>query len=514
MGGGRPSHMQSTEKNITTYLKELHRSGKPLNLFAIIAYCTWRFRCFSSKSIKAKESWVARFVKKNSLSGWILQQNGPGLQPRRLRIKLERVVHEDVWMEQLRHAQHCDSKDFIAPWVYGELPDDDVNIRSFEELRDHFGKKYFLQPSLKATEDILKRSEHEAVIGDKTIQIGPSINDSVIPVIKVESLKICPFLNDPVIQDKAKTYDQLVTIHSDQHIGNIDVDAQSNSNELLKNGKSNTKTTKDETCNLKITANQESAKRCRPNPPEVVAEYIDESIRGCDVQIKRKIDYLDMDCLKKGKWINGSMLSFYLRKYIPKYDSIYNFCCQTYASILSYEIFLGTSYTDYLKFCGLTNQFDWAKFKYIFIPINQDGHWSFVVITNPMERLEFESTRLDRGRTSYYHVDSIAGYHNTDEVVSRIHRYMSYELTKKYKFRHSNRHRIVSVPTDPQQNNSVDCGIYVAHYSNVINRSLAEQPREALAKRIRGLCTNFSTGGCNKLRRSIANWIYADSHLK
>ena len=148
------------------------------------------------------------------------------------------------------------------------------------------------------------------------------------------------------------------------------------------------------------------------------------------------------------------------------------------------------------------------------MPICQDGHWSFIVISNPMESLDFESTRLDHGRTSYYHVDSIAGYHDTDEVVGRIHRFISHELMRKNNFYHSNRYRKVPIPTDPQQNNSIDCGLYVTHYIDVSNRFLIEYPHEALAKRIRGLCTHLDKSGCNKLRMSISNLIYADSDFE
>ena len=459
-GGGRPPKMRQCEMNIITYVKDLHKSGKPLTSSAIIAYCSWRFRSFSSKSIGAKIKWVSHFVRRNHLSNWILQRNGPCFQPERFKLKFDQVIVADVWIEQLRRAQQDDLNCSLSRWVYNELPVDDDNIRSIDELWDDLKEFFIHQPTSKTVENGFIVADAEVYSGD-------------------EAIKSCPLLNDPVFPQKTK--------------------------DLVQNQESQNKSTK---------AVIKAAKRSRSNPIIEVATFVDVSFHGCDKQIKRKIDRADMDCLKKGQRINGFVLSFFIRKYLPKCDNVHIFCDQIYGMLINMENKHGKSYEDYLKFCDLTEQFDWAKYKYIQIPICQDGHWSFIVISNPMESLDFESTRLDHGRTSYYHVDSIAGYHDTDEVVGRIHRFMSHELMRKNNFHHSNRYRKVPVPTDPQQKNSIDCGLYVIHYINVINRFLIEHPHEALAKRIRGLCTHLDKSGCNKLRMSISNLIYADSDFE
>lgn len=255
---------------------------------------------------------------------------------------------------------------------------------------------------------------------------------------------------------------------------------------------------------------QHSTKQ-QEQPTDVICTFIDVSLRAGDKHLKRRIQRSDLRCLQPKAWLNDTVVSYYISRYIPRYDGVYNFDCQLYAPILSHERCVGTSYDKYLKLCGLTEPFEWEKYRYIQIPCAQDGHWSLLVLENPFELAQVSSKELYAAQTSIYHVDSISGYHNTQEIANRVMRYVGYEMYKKTGKAHSKKFRLVSVATDPQQENGSDCALYVIHYMTEINRIVHETPAIVLREKIRAICKSLDSEKCNKLRQSMRNLFMTGS---
>lgn len=107
--GGRRADTASTKQNIVLYVKVMYRTGKPPSRSAILAYCSWRFKSFKTKSYNAKHKWVSRFIALNQLSDRVKQHSGYCLAfdlqtlKREFSSKVRRFIEErdyktnDVW---------------------------------------------------------------------------------------------------------------------------------------------------------------------------------------------------------------------------------------------------------------------------------------------------------------------------------------------------------------------------------------------------------------------------------
>jgi len=211
-----------------------------------------------------------------------------------------------------------------------------------------------------------------------------------------------------------------------------------------------------------------------------------------------KVQQRDISSLRPRTWLNDVVISYYIRRYFPVCRWVYNFDCQFFAFVRLNQALSGFDYDSFLKYCNVTNKLNWEDYKYVQVPVCFDFHWSFVVIENAYEEI---------GLTTFFHVDSIRGFHNTRALSSVLINYISCEKKLKKGIAHSMKYKQVSVSTDPQQRNSFDCGIFVLHYMEKINQQLLEDPTLTLSKRIRELCMGLKPRRCNTLRSSVVKLL-------
>jgi hypothetical protein len=75
----------------------------------------------------------------------------------------------------------------------------------------------------------------------------------------------------------------------------------------------------------------------------------------------------------------------------------------------------GSGHKGYQEYSGLTAAVDWLRYKYIPIPVNENNHWSFVLLEGLSQQ---DSSRL--GKTVAFHIDSRPGSHDRVSIVRRI----------------------------------------------------------------------------------------------
>ncbi|EGZ12862.1 hypothetical protein PHYSODRAFT_380373, partial [Phytophthora sojae] len=79
--------------------------------------------------------------------------------------------------------------------------------------------------------------------------------------------------------------------------------------------------------------------------------------------------------------------------------------------------------------------FDWVSYRFVILPVNGNSQWSFLVVENP----------LQGGVIRLYDVNSPTEENDTANVFSLMQCFHA-------------------CPTKPQQQNSVDCEIYLLYF--------------------------------------------------
>ena len=200
--------------------------------------------------------------------------------------------------------------------------------------------------------------------------------------------------------------------------------------------------------------------------------------------------------LKPKTWLNNTLLTYYIHKNIPQQETTYNFDCFLSAPLESNSLVADPFHPTVKSktceaLCRTVSGFDWGKYRYVQIPICMRFHWSFLVVDNPMA--------ID-GTTRFYHVDSIAGYHDTAKICALMLQFFAQEKMEKTGQPHCMQHEVKQVPTNPQQSNGYDCGIYVMYYMKQINQAIKDEGGITL-ERMQALCTGLYERGCNRFRR-------------
>lgn len=244
-------------------------------------------------------------------------------------------------------------------------------------------------------------------------------------------------------------------------------------------------------------------RQAKKKPGDAVCSIEVETFTSEGSVTKLTVHQQDMDRLKPRAWLNDVIVSYYIKRYIPKYERTFIFDCQLFSHIFSSRQLHGLNYAAFLLYANITGTFRWESYQYVFIPVCMNSHWSFVIAINPFQDGELTPALV--------HVDSIPEYHNSDEVMSIVAEYLSNE---KWKKAHRNLVRpwqYAKVHARPVQINGYDCGLYVLHNIEKISRALHEDPQMDLLAHVHDICTEVKKDVCNKLRGAIRNLLKSDS---
>lgn len=218
---------------------------------------------------------------------------------------------------------------------------------------------------------------------------------------------------------------------------------------------------------------------------------------------KLTVHHQYLDRLKPRAWLNDVVVSYYIKRYIPKYERIFIFDCQLLGHIFSSRQLYGLNYDAFMLYANITGTFLWESYQYVFIPVCMKSHWSFAIAINPFQDGELTPALV--------HVDSIPEYHNSNEVISIVAEYLSNEKWKKARRNLVRSWQRAKVHARPVQANGYDCGLYVLHNIEKISRALHDDPQMDLLAHIHDICTETKKDVCNKLRGAIRNLLASDT---
>ncbi|XP_074335029.1 uncharacterized protein LOC141672353 isoform X1 [Apium graveolens] len=227
-------------------------------------------------------------------------------------------------------------------------------------------------------------------------------------------------------------------------------------------------------------------------------EKVDESMKGSKIYYPSRdhpnsveICYTDMECLAPETYLTSTIMNFYIRYLQQPTFTIENDRC-------SYHIFT-TYFYEKLKAAvqNMNNDMEkkYAKFRrwwkgvnifekaYIFLPINENHHWSLVIICIPDKEDECGPILL--------HLDSL-GFHISSSIFENIKRFLEKEWAylndKETSSNYPIEDRIWKILPQrieekvimvPQQKNDYDCGLFVLFF---IQRFIEDAP-ERLKKK-------------------------------
>ncbi|XP_030496698.2 ubiquitin-like-specific protease 1D isoform X1 [Cannabis sativa] len=222
-----------------------------------------------------------------------------------------------------------------------------------------------------------------------------------------------------------------------------------------------------------------------PQPQETMQEIekLDESMREVKVYYPSRddpecdvISYSDFDCLAPQCYLASTIMSFYMR-YLQQHASPTNRAmhdCHFFNTFFYNKLKEAVSnkgngkdfFTKLRRWWKGVNIF---QKEYIFVPINEDLHWSLAIICNPDPKEESGPIVL--------HLDSL-GLHSSKSVFQNIKRflreewqYLDQQATSSSDFplpesiwRNLPNKITDKIITVPQQRNDYDCGLFVLFF--------------------------------------------------
>lgn len=195
----------------------------------------------------------------------------------------------------------------------------------------------------------------------------------------------------------------------------------------------------------------------------------------------------DLSCLNPKPWLNDIVISYFIYRYIPSNPDILSLDCQFFGNLTMNAKLRTYGWDGYLQYCGMTDTLNWATHRYVQIPINMNSHWSFVVIENAMG--------VD-GKTIFYHVDSLPGYHDSAAICSSVIKFLANEKLRKMKQKHSMQYKTMKVQCNPTQDNGYDCGVFMVYYMRALAHVVAADSAINLGKQITRLCSGLDGKKC------------------
>ncbi|TMW62339.1 hypothetical protein Poli38472_009832 [Pythium oligandrum] len=208
-----------------------------------------------------------------------------------------------------------------------------------------------------------------------------------------------------------------------------------------------------------------------------------------------------LKCLRPREWLNDEVISYFIDKYLPQHDAVLSLDCQFFALIKLMQETKGHSYNSYLEYADIAGSVDWQKHRIFQFPVCMNGHWSTLAVENPFELV---------GPTVFYHMDSIAGYHKSDDVVRVVLKFIACEKLRYTRRKHSGKFQVERISTIPQQDNDYDCGLYVINHMRRISNAYRENPQLNGKKTIRSLCSGFTKQSCSQFRSNLIELFKSD----
>lgn len=249
-------------------------------------------------------------------------------------------------------------------------------------------------------------------------------------------------------------------------------------------------------------------------------ENVDESMKGTKIYFPQRdhpnsveICYTDMECLAPEAYLTSTIMNFYIRYLQQPTSTTENDRCSyqfftTYfyeklkAAVQNTKNDMEKKYDKLRRWWNCENIFEKA---YIFLPINENHHWSLVIICNPDKEDECGPILL--------HLDSL-GFHISSSIFEIVRRFLekewAYLNNKETSPNYPIADRIWKVLPQrieekvlmvPQQKNDYDCGLFVLFF---IRRFIEDAPQRLKKKDLAKFGKQwFSSKEASDLRREI-----------
>ncbi|KAK1403326.1 ubiquitin-like-specific protease 1D [Heracleum sosnowskyi] len=228
-------------------------------------------------------------------------------------------------------------------------------------------------------------------------------------------------------------------------------------------------------------------------------EKADESMKGTKIYFPSRdhpnsveICYTDMECLAPETYLTSTIMNFYIRYLQQPTFTTENDRCSSYhffttyfyeklkAAVENMKNDMEKKYAKFRRWWKGVNIFEKA---YIFLPINENHHWSLVIICIPDKEDECGPILL--------HLDSL-GFHISSSIFEIIKRFLEKEWAYLNDKETSSNYPIADgiwkilpekieekVLMVPQQKNDYDCGLFVLFF---IRRFIEDAPQRLRKK--------------------------------
>ena len=236
--------------------------------------------------------------------------------------------------------------------------------------------------------------------------------------------------------------------------------------------------------------------------------YINEENHHDGDEKKCHLSKRDLKTLDNYAWIGDVVMTYYLKRYLPKHPSLYVFSSQIFSTLEDQQKQLDVGPCPF--YGAITSKFDWLRYRFVFFPIFGSSHWSLAVVEHPIPLPNDPAPTS----TVIYHIDSIPNYHRTDHIVDVLMNHFSHESMKKHKARHPDIRSVKKVIPVPRQENSYDCGVHLMHYAQRIAAFIQSNNMDAvnLKDSVQNLVNGCTAAICTETRRSIRTLINNSPH--
>ena len=158
--------------------------------------------------------------------------------------------------------------------------------------------------------------------------------------------------------------------------------------------------------------------------------------RGFNIEIT----YLNIQCLKNGRWLNDQIINFYFGMIVQRSVKHKCFAMNTFFMDKLVKDSNGYKYKNVKKWTKRFNPFELDK---LFIPIHQPGHWTLLVVYFKKKLVHYYDSMGGDGRL---YRDAILRWLG-DEAEKRY-------ITDFEKW-------ATSAESSPRQSNGSDCGVFL-----------------------------------------------------
>ena len=226
--------------------------------------------------------------------------------------------------------------------------------------------------------------------------------------------------------------------------------------------------------------------------------------------------------MEYGAWLAAPVINFYCKKYLvlDQQENFYIFGSDVYGKLLmEWEVLKRKKAEQtkeekkeeqqkddeeemtkkwYEKCRRSTSRFDWTAFQYVFFPICEKLHWSMIIVEAPSSI-----------RPVYYHLDSLKGCHSSRSIIRLLEDFISLDLVKKMTASEKKKREPeeIFVATNPQQNNSNDCGVYMLWYMRKISKEIRDKSPKTLQDSIQCLASGCNFSFSNQLRDEVKKLV-------